>query len=40
MDELYLAKARYNWAKKNDAQFDRSLDFVLFKEHGQPIGRP
>ena len=40
MDELYLAKARYNWAKKNDAQFDISLDFVLFKEHGQPIGRP
>lgn len=40
MDELYLAKARYEEALKNDPEFDENLDFVLFRDHGKAIARP
>ena len=40
MDELYLAKARYEETLKNDPEFDENLDFVLFRDHGKAIARP
>ena len=35
MDELYLARARYEETLKNDPEFDENLDFVLFRDHGE-----
>lgn len=40
MDELYLARARYEETLKNDPEFDENLDFVLFRDHGKAIARP
>ena len=40
MDELYLAKARYEETLKNDPNFNDNLDFVLFRDHGKAIARP
>ena len=33
MDELHLARARYEETLKNDPEFDENLDFVLFRDH-------
>lgn len=35
MDELYLARARYEETLKNDPEFDENLDFVLFRITGR-----